>query len=85
MLTRIPIEKKVKGQRTHIPAWLSNPDGVAPCLCGTPMQPGQPHIVGTSEDGLKRWFHGVCWQMMMEMGDEEDYDEDEWDWEDEDE
>lgn len=85
MWTRIPIEKQeTKGKRTHVPAWLSDPEGIAPCYCGAPMQPGEPHIVGTSENGLKRWFHGVCWQMIMEMDDEdyEDYEDDEWDWDD---
>lgn len=63
------------GQRMHVPAWLGNPDMAAPCICGMPLLPGQPHLVGEGETGMKRWFHMSCWNMMNDSDDEWDDDE----------
>lgn len=72
------INKRPQGAPANIPAWLSDPEGVAPCFCGRPLQPGEPHIVATGENDLKRWFHAVCWGMMhgMDEDDLEDWFED---------
>lgn len=71
-----PTDNRIGG-RAHLPGWLSNPDGVAPCVCGRPLQPGEPHIVAAGEHGLKRWLHRVCWQMMF--NDDDEWDDEDWD------
>jgi hypothetical protein len=78
ILTKTRTKPVNTGQRIFIPAWLSNPDLPAPCICGQPLMPGQPHLIGEGETGMKRWFHMSCFHMMQ------DIDEDDWeDWDDE--
>lgn len=85
VLTIIQPKRKATIQRVHIPAWLSDPDKPAPCLCGQPMSPDQPMVMGTGELGMKRWFHLSCWNMMMQDADDDWEDEDAWDEEDDEE
>lgn len=54
--------KHIEGQRVYIPPWLSNPVLVAPCLCGEPLMPDQPWLMAEGITGMKRWFHGECYQ-----------------------
>lgn len=71
-----PVSKReYKGTRANIPSWLSNPDLVAPCICGSPMTPYQPTIIAEGELGLKRWFHASCWEMLVDSDDEWDDEE----------
>lgn len=54
----------------QIPSWFTNSDLPSPCLCGRPLQPGEPYLIAEATDGGRRWFHLLCWQMMQ------DFDED---------
>jgi hypothetical protein len=53
------------GQRAFIPPWLSNKDFVAPCMCGTDLEDGEPFLIAESDVGLKRWWHPVCFHYFM--------------------
>lgn len=72
MRTSNQIKPKNLGARANIPAWLADPEGVAPCICGMPMIPGMMYIVAEGELGMKRWFHIPCWEMMEDDDDEDD-------------
>lgn len=72
-----PIVRRRRGERAFIPSWLSDRDGVAPCICGRPLFPNEPHIMVTGEHDMRRWLHASCYAMM------EDDEDDEEDWDDE--
>jgi hypothetical protein len=59
----------------NIPAWFAKGDVPSPCLCGQPLQPGEPYLIAEAEDGGKRWFHLMCFQMLSDFGNEDDYDD----------
>lgn len=55
----------------NVPAWFANGEMPSPCLCGRPLQPGEPYLIAEeAHTGGKRWFHLMCWQMMHDFDDE---------------
>jgi hypothetical protein len=59
------------GRRVVIPLWLSNPEFMAPCICGRMIDPDIPIIVAEERTtGLSRWFHYECWEDFVEDDDE---------------
>jgi hypothetical protein len=58
-----------KVRRAIIPAWLANPEFVAPCYCGYPILPGQPYAIVEGQTGLKRVYHQPCYYAVF--GEEE--------------
>jgi hypothetical protein len=64
-------------ERIKIPSWFADGNMPSPCLCGKPLEQGEPYLIAEAEQGGQRWFHLLCWQMMMEMqeddGDTDDF------------
>jgi len=57
---------KNDGRRLNVPPWVSDPDLVAPCLCGEEFDPDSYYIIVQDPyTNLKRWFHLTCLQDMQ--------------------
>lgn len=73
MMAKIPVKvKRREGEPANVPAWLSDPNGVAPCICGKPPTGGEPNIVVTGEHNMRRWFHASCFAAIEEFIDDDD-------------
>lgn len=55
-----------------IPNWLDDPEEVAPCPCGQPLDESCMLVEG---DGLSRWFHMGCLSFLEYEMDEEEIEE----------
>ena len=56
-----------------VPAWFDDPEEVAPCPCGRPLDDSCLLVEG--DVALKRWFHENCLRFLEYEMDEDEIEE----------
>lgn len=50
-----------------LPPWLANPDAVAPCPCGEPIESDEYYVTKGEDTGLMRVYHPECLEKYIEV------------------